>query len=78
MTVTFLGVDDAEVPHLVDALQRSVPEAFWVVQQRLACAPARPVSVDARRCGRRLRRCGGEPDPLISTNQSREDSHDHH
>ena len=72
--VTFLGVDNADVPHLVDAIQRSVPEAFWVVHQRPASAPARSASVDARRCGRRLRRCGGEPDPLISINWNREDS----
>ena len=69
--VTFFGVADAEVAHLVDALQRSVSEACCGVLQRPACTPARPASVDARRCRRRLGWWGGEADPLISTNQNR-------
>jgi hypothetical protein len=69
VTVTLLGVADAEVPDILDALQRSVPEAFRGVDQRPACPPDRPASIDARHCGRRLRVVRRRNRPAISTNQ---------
>jgi uncharacterized protein YebE (UPF0316 family) len=53
VTVAFLGVDDAQVAQVVDALQESLPEAFWEVQELADThskpAPSTPI---ARRCAR--------------------------
>lgn len=79
VTVAVLGVDDAEFLQVVDSLQESVPEAFWVVQQLPACTSARLGRFDARRCARSG--CVGHPaTPLgpCQLNQNTEDSHDHH
>ena len=54
VTVAILGVDDAEVPQVVDAVEQRVPGASWVVLQVRVCTPARPARSDARHCARSL------------------------
>ena len=41
VTLAFVAVDDAQVPHIVGALQRSAPDAFWTVQQLRRMHPSK-------------------------------------
>jgi uncharacterized protein YebE (UPF0316 family) len=81
VTVAFLAVDDAQVPQVVDALQQSVPEAFWAVQQLRRLHPSLPsralTPVAALAPPASVRRRPHRPTRLNPT-RTRENSHDHH